>query len=256
MRNVAQGRERDRRVCIYGAASRKSRGPGARQAGQWLPAAREVPDPDIRVKRFLAGLPAQVNEKPVLELGCGPGPYTRILLESRYDVIAVDFSEASLSINREANLGDLERVCYVKADLNSLQLSPDCTNLLLMCDFLQHLGNHEVRTAFIRKAFDWLAPGGYFYLTFFNFNVVNYLKGDLHGHFAAGAIRYERLLYKEVLRALPASAAIDSVVPVNIFHDVVRDRLAATMPGAKWLSRMIAISGRKVPTAFNRTSGE
>ncbi len=58
-----------------------------------------------------------------------------------------------------------------------------------MCDFLQHLGGHEARSAFLSKAFSWLAPGGYFYLSFFNFNIKNYLKGDLRGHFADGAIR-------------------------------------------------------------------
>jgi SAM-dependent methyltransferase len=207
----------------------------------------------FRVKQFLAGLPDWLKKRPVIELGCGPGPHTRSLLEADYDVIAVDFSEKSLLINRDANLDYAGRVCYVKADLNALKMSPDCTNLLLMCDFLQHLGSADVRAAFIRKAFDWLAPGGYFYLTFFNLNVVNYLKGDLRGTFAGGAIHYERLLYKEVVKAFPQSVCVGSVVPLNIFHDVVPDRLAAMLPGAKWLSRMIAISGRKAPRAIDST---
>ena len=99
---------------------------------------------------------------------------------------------------------------------------------------------------FLSKAFEWLAPGGFFYLTFFNFNIKNYLKGDAHGSFARGAIRYERLLHKEVLKALPRNIAVDSVIPLNIFHSVILDRLASGLPGARYLARMIAICGRKI----------
>jgi SAM-dependent methyltransferase len=219
------------------------------QAPRYLQHAK-FPTQIFRVKQFLKGLPQWVKEKPVIELGCGPGPYTRILLDSFYDVIAVDFSEQSLLINRDANCAHLENVCYVKADLNALRMSSECSALLVMCDFLQHLGGYAMRAAFIHKAFDWLAPGGFFYLTFFNFNIVNYLKGDLHGHFADGAIAYERLLHREVSSTLPANVSVDSVVPLNIFHSVVPDRVAAMLPGATFLSRMIAISGRKARGAM------
>jgi SAM-dependent methyltransferase len=221
-----------------------------RQAAHYLQHVK-FPTQIFRVKQFLKGIPNWVKDKPVIELGCGPGPYTRILLASLYDVIAVDFSEKSLLVNRDTNCAHLERVCYVKADLRALRMSSECSALLLMCDFLQHLGGHEARVAFVSKAFDWLAPGGFFYLTFFNFNVVNYLKGDLHGHFADGAIAYERLLYREVSRILPTNVSVDSVVPLNIFHRVIPDRLAAMLPGAKFFSRMIAISGRKAHAPMN-----
>src|SRR6266850_788382 len=35
-----------------------------------------------RVKQFLATVPETVKSTPVLELGSGPGPYTKLLLES------------------------------------------------------------------------------------------------------------------------------------------------------------------------------
>lgn len=205
----------------------------------------------FRVKQFLSGLPRLAKERPVFELGCGPGPFTQMLLEQGYQVVAVDFSERSLLINRDANTAFGSKVCYVKADLNSLLMARESTNLLLMCDFLQHLGAYHKRNAFLAKAFEWLAPGGSFYLTFFNFNIKNYLKGDLHGSFAGGAITYERLLYKEVLRALPRNIKVDWVVPLNIFHSVVSDRLASGLPGAKYVARMMGISGRKVSVPMN-----
>ena len=115
-----------------------------------------------------------------------------------------------------------------------------------MCDFLQHLGDHKVRRVFLSKAFERLAPGGFFYPSFFNFNIKNYLNSDLHGSFASGAIRYERLLHQDVMEALPRDITVDSIVPLNVFHGVIYDRLASALPGARYLARMIAICGRKV----------
>jgi ubiquinone/menaquinone biosynthesis C-methylase UbiE len=189
----------------------------------------------------------------VLELGSGPGPFTHMLLGQGYHVVAVDFSEKSLLINRDSNTAYGSRVCYVKADLNSLVMARESSNLLLMCDFLQHLGDYDTRNAFISKVFNWLAPGGFFYLTFFNFNIKNYFKGDAHGSFASGAIRYERLLHKEVLKALPKNIAVDSVIPLNIFHSVILDRLASGLPGARYLARMFAICGRKIDGEMMRS---
>jgi hypothetical protein len=118
-------------------------------------------------------------------------------------------------------------------------------SLLLMCDFLQHLGNRGARDAFLVRAFEWLRPGGAFCLTFFNFNVKNYLKRDRRGTFADGAIGYERLLYRDVIRALPPGVSVDAVTPLNIFHGATADRMASMVPGARWLSRMIMIAGSK-----------
>jgi len=36
------------------------------------------------------------------------------------------------------------------------------------------------------------------------------------------------------------------VTPMNIFHSASPDRLVARLPGAKFFSRMVAISGRKL----------
>lgn len=71
-----------------------------------------------------------------------------------------------------------------------------------MCDFLQRDNGHDARVKLIRRAFDWLAPGGCFYLSCLNLNVVNLFKGDLRGVFSDDAIRYERLICDEAMRAL------------------------------------------------------
>lgn len=198
-----------------------------------------------RINRFLKRLPNNIKTRPVLDLGCGPGPTTNLLLKNGYKVVAVDFSEKSLLLNSKINSSYDSMSSFVKADLNNIRFADNSTYLLMMCDFLQHLGQYEDRILFLKHVYDSLIPGGYFYLSFFNFNIKNYLKGDIRGTFADGNIKYERLLYKEVVGSLPASIKIDAIIPMNIFHSVLPDRLLAAIPGACYLSRMIAISGQK-----------
>lgn len=215
-----------------------------RQAAGYLQHSK-FPTQIFRVQQFLASVPESAAEAPVFELGCGPGPITPMLAR-RFQVMSVDFSEASLELNRQAlPPAQREAVTYVRADLHALRLARESTSLLMMCDFLQHLGTSEQRNAFLSKAFGWLRPGGYFYLTFFNLNIKNRFRRDVAGAFADGAIKYERLRRADVVRALPAGIVVDDVVPMNIFRNSVPDRFAARVPGAGLFSRMIAIAGRK-----------
>ncbi len=88
----------------------------------------------------------------------------------------------------------------------------------MMVDFLQHLGDAATQKDFLHKAFSALKPGGWFYLTFFNTNIVNRLKGDIEGTFADGQIPYRRLSAKEVRAMLPTDVNVDTVDWSNIFH--------------------------------------
>ena len=46
---------------------------------------------------------------------------------------------------------------------------------------------------FLRKAFEALVPGGWFFLSVVNANIKNMIKRDLKGSFGNGAIHYYRL---------------------------------------------------------------
>lgn len=199
----------------------------------------------FRLKQFLNSLPSNLNGLIAVDLGCGPGPGTSLLMKKGFKVIAVDFSEESLILNKEINSANLKNILFVEADLNQFKLRANSAYCILMCDVLQHIGDKNQRSLFLKNAFESLMPGGYFHMTFFNFNLKNYLKGDMSGSFSIGTIKYERLLFREVIAMFPEDIEVKSILPMNISNDVYFDRLLSTLPGAKYLSRMIAISGIK-----------
>lgn len=204
----------------------------------------KLPTQIHRIRSFVAGLPAEARALPVLDLGCGPGPTTAILLAAGFSVIAVDFSLTSLGLNEEQcrNLGD---VLYVHADLTQVRFAEQCVGGLMMADFLQHLGGADTQRAFLRRAFAALRPGGWFFLSFFNINLKNRFKGDIEGAYANGEIPYRRLTTREVVAMLPAYVEITAVLPMNIFHSAAPDRLVARLPYARHFARMMVICGHK-----------
>lgn len=103
----------------------------------------------------------------------------------------------------------------------------------------------EERERFLNNAFSALMPVGRFFLSFFNINIVNYLKGDIYGDFCSGKIPYERFCPKNIIRYFPKEISIDCVTPMNIFHKALPDRLLSRLPLSILLSRMVVISGFK-----------
>lgn len=134
---------------------------------------------------------------------------------------------------------------FAQADLNDFHVQPNSIELLLMADFLQHLGDAEKRRIFLRRMFDGLRPGGWFYLSFFNVNLKNRLKRDVVGSFCNGGIRYERLEPREVESMLPADVSVVKRYAMNISHDPRLDFWLSHLPYAQLFARMFVLIGRK-----------
>ena len=207
-----------------------------KQAQGYLQHAK-LPTQISRMQRFMASLSPAT--KPVLDLGCGPGPSTELLIERGFQVVAVDFSRRSLELNKAKS------ALFVHADLRDIHFVKNSVDGLMMADFLQHLGDLSVQERFLREIFESLTAGGWFYLSVFNTNIKNRLHRDIDGSFANGRIRYTRLTPAEILKMLPAKAAVDAVRPMNVFHRSKLDELASRLPLARLIARMIVISGRK-----------
>jgi SAM-dependent methyltransferase len=169
--------------------------------------------------------------------------------------MALDISKVSLQLNAQACGQHANRgsTVFVQTDLNNLELQSQSVDMLVMADFLQHLGSRTLRERLLRQAFTALRPGGHFCLSFFNINIKNYLKGDIHGDFAQGSIPYERLSVRNVLSCFPDDIEVDLICPMNIFHGAVLDSICTRLPGAFHLARMAWITGRKLVNSVPTT---
>jgi SAM-dependent methyltransferase len=165
------------------------------------------------------------------------------LLNRGYTVIAIDFSAVSLEINRRNCTFGASEGIFVRSDLNRLSLLKNSCDVIVMADFLQHLGSRDSRERLLGQVFNGLVNGGSYYLSFFNINIRNYLKNDIHGGFAGGRIRYERLAPLNIAREFPKQIRINSILPMNIAHNAKLDRLLAKMPFSMLFARMAVITG-------------
>jgi len=200
-------------------------------------------------KRWLSTLPEPKKGDIALDLGCGPGPYTKHLLEKGYDVMAIDFSVESLLINRRYCFSDKiddGNATFIQKDLNDIYFRNESCSVVVMADFLQHLGSRSNRERLLLEAFNALKNNGSFYLSFFNINVKNYLKGDIHGGFAGGKIRYERMVPGNVIRYFPEDIVVKKINPMNVVHNARTDYFLTKMPMAMLIARMASIEGTRI----------
>ncbi len=204
----------------------------------------KFPTQIARLKSFIHSRAPKGQGNKILDLGCGPGPTTELLLQAGYDVVAVDFSIQSLSINAHLCGAMSERALFVHADLNAIEFSDASVDGIMMADFLQHLGDQKTQVAFLHKIFRALKPGGWFYLSFFNLNAFHRLTGDIEG--MRGGIGYRRMARPDVCAMLPACIGVERQSVTNIFHGARLDRIATGLPFASLLARMAVIEGRRI----------
>lgn len=208
-----------------------------RQAAGYLEHSK-FPTQVARIRRFIRSLPRA--RLPVLDLGCGPGPTTEMLANMGFEVVAVDFSRRSLELNKA------KPALYVQADLRDIHFAGESVGGLMMADFLQHLGNLHARGKFLESIFRALVSGGWFFLSCFNVNLKNLLRGDIDGSFADGQIRYYRSTPSEILDILPPTVKVENVRSMNVFHQPILDDIASRLPLSRLFARMIVVTGQKL----------
>lgn len=199
--------------------------------------------------KFFGNFISKIKKTPsdciVLDLGCGPGPTVKIMADGGFnEITAIDFSENSLRINRSSNNSKM-KINWIKADLRLLIFEPNSVDVLIMADFIQHVGSYEDKVSLLKNALSALKQGGYLYFSFFNFNLYNYFKGDLRGTFANGSIPYERLLSTEMLKLLAEDVNVLTSYPMNITQNYKIDKFLGFFPFTKFAATMYAIEGQK-----------
>jgi len=152
-----------------------------------------------RLARCLGGDLDVVRDRDVLEVGCGAGRFTEVLLASGARLVACDLSEA-VEANRAncAPRAEPGRYFVCQADVTALPVAPGSFDLVIALGMVQHTPSPE-RT--IEALAAQLRPGGLLVLD--------------HYTWPPGAGRLGRLafalsprsLIRQVLRLLPARAA-------------------------------------------------
>lgn len=93
----------------------------------------------------------QAGTQKVLDAGCGPGRYTKILAEQWTEVISYDFSRSILKLLQK-KIGRL-RPTLVQGDIQILPFKNKQFDAVLMLDVLHHLETKDMRMKAIKEAF-------------------------------------------------------------------------------------------------------
>lgn len=105
------------------------------------------------IDRFLRYLPAGAK---ILDVGCGPGEFTKYLLDKGYDAIGIDLSEAMVKIARER----VSSEHFATMDMRHLEYKPSTFDGLLAAYSLIHIPSGKIAGT-LQELHRVLKPGGY-----------------------------------------------------------------------------------------------
>jgi ubiquinone/menaquinone biosynthesis C-methylase UbiE len=97
----------------------------------------------------ISHIPTEVQS--ILDAGCGPGRYTKILTDRGMEVISYDFSRSILKLLQK-NWGHLKPM-RVQGDIQMLPFKNNQFDAVLMLDVLHHLETKDMRMSAIKEAF-------------------------------------------------------------------------------------------------------
>ncbi|XP_064641506.1 uncharacterized protein LOC135496243 [Lineus longissimus] len=115
---------------------------------------------DLEKAELLSLLPSVTN-KDILEIGAGIGRFTGDLAETAKSVLAVDFMENFIQLNKKSH-GHKTNTSFLQADVNHLQLPEDSYDIVFSNWLMMYLTNDEVRKL-AKNALKWLREDGYFF---------------------------------------------------------------------------------------------
>ncbi|MDA9802802.1 class I SAM-dependent methyltransferase [bacterium] len=107
-----------------------------------------------------------VSALSALDLGCGNGIHTELLVEMGMSVTGVDVSPTALSKARtRIAAANLTQPFFAEALLSDLEFPSESFDLIISAGVLDYAGVLETRVTASRLA-DWLRPGGKAFLVF------------------------------------------------------------------------------------------
>lgn len=154
-----------------------------------------------RLTRCLGGALESVRGKSVLEVGCGAGRFTELLLAAGAQVVAVDLSSA-VDANYE-NCGKVENYFVCQADARRLPVEPHSFDFVVCLGVIQHTPNSEETIAGLTR---YVSPGGTLvidhYAHEYPHNALQNLARTLLIRLSAGTAKSVSLLFTRLLLPL------------------------------------------------------
>jgi len=114
----------------------------------------------------------QEKEISVLEVGCGAGRFTEILLSNKnVNLTSIDFSNA-VEANLE-NFRENERHTIIQCDINKNPFRKEQFDIVVCLGVVQHTTNPEIT---IKSIYDLVKPGGYLIFDHYTHSLSRYTK--------------------------------------------------------------------------------
>jgi len=153
---------------------------------------------------FIEEIFGESKPKKILEVGCGTGSYTRILLDSGYEVTAVDISEDMLKIARE------KCACkFIKGDVRDITINERFDTCIAMFAVMGYMTENSGITKALNNIRRHLKPNGIFIFDVWNgLAVMRLLPEQRMKEVENGKIKIVRV-------AIPNLRAFDHICEVN-----------------------------------------
>jgi SAM-dependent methyltransferase len=124
-----------------------------------------------RLLRMFGPLNSDLNEKVILEAGCGAGRFTEILVENNSLITAVDLSVAVLANSQ--NNGQKSNLRIVRASITELPFEKEQFDIVFCPGVVQHTPNPAKSIAELYKH---VKPGGWLVFDQYRYNLSSMLK--------------------------------------------------------------------------------
>lgn len=103
-----------------------------------------------------------VQNKTVLDLGCGTGKYLSLLAPYAKEIIGLDAAEDQLRVSREKT-SQYNNVTLLAGDITEVDLSQYSFDVIIACWVLPTIRNKDKRLQSINRVMQQLTPNGAFY---------------------------------------------------------------------------------------------